>query len=208
MINRVKHFLSPCHVFALCVVFLFCGCSIPIPGNVPEQTYYVLTGGESSLKEQFVKKPHRILLLEQTPSRLINTERIVFGDDSSERGFYQFAFWAETPPKRFTYLLQKRLEVAGLFETVVRGSSSALSDLQLSVQFADFYHDTTDRPGRAVVDLRLELIDLKKRVVLASKSFTKSVSTRSYSANGAVKGFDQAVAEILDEVLVWLNDSV
>ena len=182
----------------------FGGCSFNLPGHGEKQTYYVLNAESRTVGAAVTKREARLLLQEATTSRLVNTERIIFSEQPATRGSYQFSYWAENPPKRFSYLLQKRLEEVGLFQSVSRTVSGALCDLQLNVEITDFYHNVVNRPGVSVVNMHLELVDLKTRNIIASSYFSKAISTATYNAEGAVQGFDRAVSEVLDEVVLWL----
>ncbi len=194
--------------FILYLILFSSGCSFKLPGHGDREIYYVINGGEKAVGKEIAQRPYRVLLYDGTSSRLVNTERIVFSEEPSQRGHYQFSFWAENPPKRFLYLLQKRLEEVGIFKTVSQTTSGAVCDLQIGVEITDFYHDVDKRPGSAVVKMRVELIDLRARNTLASTYFSKAVPTKRYSAEGAVDGFDQGVGEILEEVVLWLDKVV
>jgi ABC-type uncharacterized transport system auxiliary subunit len=57
----------------------------------------------------------------------------------------------------------------------------------------------------ARVVLSAELADPLKRAIIARKSFSASAPATSFDAPGAVEGFNQALASLLDEVSAWVD---
>ena len=184
------------------------GCSLGLDAKSGEKKFYVISLDENGFTQSYTKRPVRVLLHSVSSSPLVSTQRIIFGDDPTTRGYYQFAFWAEPPPQRFSQLLQRKLELAGLFESVATRTSATLADYQINTEIINFYHNIEDRPGRAEVTLRVALVDLSTRNIIASRYFTKSIRASAYNVGGAVKGFTQAVNEILIELVDWLNETI
>jgi len=180
-----------------------CGPLFPSGGG--EKDYFVLIDDESAPKPLSRRWKYRILVRDAKGNRFISSHKIVFSDDPAKRGYYQLAQWVEPPTKQFTSLLLERLERAKLFLTASRLASSALADLQLNSEIEEFYHDTSERPGKVRVRVSAELIDLKKRLPLDKKEFSRILEVSDYSAEGAVTGFSEAINQILNELVEWTN---
>ncbi len=58
--------------------------------------------------------------------------------------------------------------------------------------------------NEVVVGLRAELVDLQSREIIKSKNFSKRVLAPSKDAQSAVKSFNQAVRDLLEDMISWL----
>jgi cholesterol transport system auxiliary component len=83
--------------------------------------------------------------------------------------------------------------------------SPVRGELLLSTHLADLYHDAASQPGVVRITLTAELTDPLKRVIVARKTFNASAPAASFDAPGAVQGFNQALATLLDEVSAWVD---
>ena len=136
-------------------------------------------------------------------SQLINSQKILFTSDGVEQGFYQFASWAEPPPKRVTSLLLQALEDSHIFDAVLFASTSAAADYQIVTELVECVHDIKESPGVARVRIRVEMINLSSRELAGQKTFSKEVPVQSYDARGAVDAMTAAMHELVKEILDW-----
>ena len=83
--------------------------------------------------------------------------------------------------------------------------SPVRGELVLSTHLAELYHDAGSQPGVARIVISAELTDPLKRAVLARKTFNASAPAASFDAPGAVQGFNQALAALLDELSAWVD---
>jgi cholesterol transport system auxiliary component len=173
-----------------------------------DESFFVISNDGSVPQQTLPTSSLSLLVRETKANAFINSRKIIFSDNPATRNYYQLARWVEPPPARFTLLLIQHLERANVFASVSRLDSSALGDLQLNTEITEFYHDTRQTPGNVVIRVDAELIDLKKRSTIKEKWFSKTVSVEEYSAAGAVTAFSTGVNEILDEMLVWVSESV
>lgn len=192
-------------IIILIVIFSGFGCSIKLGKKSTAKTYYVLQDLGTGIKTTYHKRPLSLLLEETTAPALTSSRKIVFSRTPDTRSFYQYASWSETPPRFFTRLLLERLGTAGLFTAVCRRPAVIHTDLQLSVELIEFYHDASSRPGSAEIKIRTQLFDRRKKAIIDQRYFSRSVPVPTYDAKGAVQGFSQAVGLILDDVIDWLD---
>ncbi|NIA19743.1 MAG: hypothetical protein GWP07_04840 [Xanthomonadaceae bacterium] len=191
-------------IIILIVMFAGFGCSIKLGKKASSKTYYVLQDPGSG-KTTYRKRPLSLLLGETTAPALASSRKIVFSRTPDTRGFYQYASWSETPPRVFTCLLLNRLETSGLFTAVCRRPAVIHTDLQLSIELIEFYHDASSQPGTARIKIRAQLFDSRKKATIDQRYFSHKVAVPTYDANGAVQGFSRTVDFILDEVVDWLD---
>jgi len=191
-------------IIILIVMFSGFGCSIKLGKKSTAKTYYVLQDPDTG-EATYRKRPLSLLLGETTAPALASSRKIVFSRSPDTRSFYQYASWSETPPRFFTRLLLDRLETARLFTAVCRRPAVVHTDLQLSVELIEFYHDAGKPPGSARIKIRAQLFDSRRKTTVGQQYFFHAVATPTYDAKGAVQGFSQAVGLILDDVVNWLD---
>lgn len=136
-------------------------------------------------------------------SQLLNSQKILFTSDGVEQGFYQFASWAEPPPKRVTSLLLQALEDSHIFDAVLFASTSAAADYQIVTELVECVHDIKESPGVARVRIRVEMINISSRELAGQRTFNKEVPVQSYDARGAVDAMTAAMHELVKEILEW-----
>lgn len=146
----------------------------------------------------------RILVRETKGNPFINSHKIVFNESPTTRGYYQLAQWVEPPTARLTLLLIEHLDAAKAFRSVSRLASSSLGDYQLNTEITDFRHDVADSPGSVKVRVIAEVVSLRAREVIGSRSFERVVPSPSYDAAGAVTALNHGVGEVLRELARWL----
>ncbi|HQH25977.1 MAG TPA: ABC-type transport auxiliary lipoprotein family protein [Oligoflexia bacterium] len=179
------------------------GCGPLLGVKKAEESYYVLTDNERIPDERLPASRARLLVSDTKANPFINSQRIIFSEDPSRRGYYQLAKWVESPAKRFTLLLIQRFIRAGVFASVSSVGGATLGDLQVNTEVTEFYHNIRTMPGKIVISVNAELVDLIHRVSIKSQLFELEVPVKDYSAEGAVSAFSQGVNVLLDRIVVW-----
>jgi ABC-type uncharacterized transport system auxiliary subunit len=195
-------------IFLLCLHgSIFTGCSLLRPDSSGIQKYYVLAENDAARARTGRRLNTRLLISPTTAAAFINTQRIVFSKETGTRGYYQLAGWTQSIPRRFTDLLISRLERTEIFESVASTTSGTTARFLLATELTEFYHDAVQQPGSVKVGVRAQLIDRRKRIIVSQKSFHQSIAVAHYDAGGAVQGFNRAVAQTLDEIVIWLEQT-
>ena len=142
------------------------------------------------------KQPHRYFVLEPagvkssplavrvgsaTAANFYDNESIAYSRAPGTRGYYQLNSWTEVPVRRIAELLSAR---------------SSGSGPTLNLHLVEMYHDAAASPGSVRVVLSAEL-GAKRR------TFEASAPAASFDAQGAVRGFNQAVGELIREIEAW-----
>lgn len=184
------------------------GCGPLLGAQRADQSFFVLIDDGKVSEQTFNRYPLHLLIRDTKANSFINSHKIIFSEETSTRGYYQFARWVEPPPDRFTLLLIDRLERAEIFNTVSRLASSSLGDIQLNTEITEFYHNIDSMPGEVVIRVNAEVLNLGNRKKVLKKNFSKKIEVESYSASGAVDAFSIAVNQLLDEMLTWVSEAV
>ncbi|HVO89130.1 MAG TPA: ABC-type transport auxiliary lipoprotein family protein [Casimicrobiaceae bacterium] len=197
------------HTFALLFVVLLTACAAP--GMRQADRFYVLEAGAGrgadvqrdgvvgalptavALDGQ-LQRSAAVAVLPTTVASFYDTQDIVFSRTPGTRGYYQFNHWAERP---------NRVVQAQLGTRLMHGGEEAR--YLLATHIDEIYHDAVEAPGTARVFMTAQVIDARTRRVLARRSFASAAPATSFDAAGAVHGFDEAVAHVLDDVVQWVD---
>ncbi len=175
----------------------------------PQETrrHYVLEAGAGAAGTAASARATTLLVTPATVSGFYESPDIVYSRAPGQRAYYQFHAWTERPGRRFTELLVARLERARSFRAVATAVSGVRGDVILGVHLAEFYHDASSAPGNVRVAVTAELTDPLRRVLLARRSFERTVPAPTHDAPGAVQAFGVAVTGILDDLAAWVDGS-
>lgn len=189
----------------LCFVITLAGCvSLSEQRDTAAGINYVLNDTEPGIKTAAVRPDApTLLVLDTTTARYYDTDQLIFSRAPGTRGQYQFARWTERPGKRFANLMRTRLDQQNAWRVSTAGGY-VHGDVLLDTELVEFYHDATSNPGHVRLELRAELVDLKKHSLLGRRVFEQTVPLASYDAAGAASASNQAVSRALDDLGAWL----
>lgn len=193
--------------FLLLSFLLFAGCSLPLP-EPSTKIFYVIRDVPEVVTKVDRHVPMVLRVRQAEAGHLLGSKKIVFGKNASTRGYYRYALWAETPPRRLTQLMERSIEQASLFQAVVDSDTGATADVELHTEMLEFYHQTDDAPGRAVVKIRSVLVDLRSREVLGKQEFHAAQDVESFDVEGATKGLERSLSLVLGDLVRWLGEVV
>lgn len=192
-------------VQAFVVMSLLGGCASFGPQEA--QRYYVLEAPPAAAKAAMTPRAATLLVAPTTVSGFYENQDIVYSRAPGMRAYYQLHTWAERPGRRLSELLVMRLERTGSFSTVATVLGGVKGQVILGTHLAEFYHDAATVPGSVKVVVIAELTDPARRILLARRTFERSVPVSSYDAPGAVLAFNVAVTGLLDDIAAWMEVS-
>lgn len=200
-------------MLALLLALLIAGCvNFGDQPDTPAVVHYVLddAGGVSPPASPAAggevppaAAPPTLLVLDTAAGGFYDSDQLVFSRSPGTRGQYQFARWTERPGKRFAELMRARIEQGGRYRVAAAGGY-VRGDLLLDTELVEFYHDAASAPGVVRLRLRVELVDLGRRTLLAHRVFETEAALASYDAAGAAEASAVAVGRTLDALTVWL----
>ena len=188
-------------VLVVLVLLLGAGC-LPTGGTREAQRYFVLDAPEAGAGAARVPRSSVLVVPPTSTAGFYDTQDIVYSRSPGTRAYYQFNRWTERPGRALHGLLVSRFERSGAFRRV---SSSEAEGLVLRTRLEEIYHDAAQAPGSARIVLAAELVERSGRVI-ARRTFGLSSPAPTYDAPGAVHGFRQAAAALLEEVLSWVDE--
>lgn len=172
--------------------------------SAPAVTHYVLNDNAPATAPAAPRADAlTLLVLDTTTTGFYDTDKLVFSRVPGTRSHYQLARWTERPGKRFANLMRARLDRQSHWRVSAAGGY-VRGDVLLDTELVEFYHDASSLPGQLRLELRAELVDLRKRTILGRRVFEVGVPLASFDAVGASKAADVAVTRALDELSAWL----
>lgn len=138
-----------------------------------------------------------------TPPRAVpgfDTPRIAYVPQSNEISYYANSRWADTPSRMLEPLLMQALEATGSFHAVVQSVSPVLGDLRLDTEVIHLQQEFLSKPSRLRFTLRVQVLDLRQRRVLTTRTFEAVEEAPSDNAYGGVVAANRAIEKVLRQV--------
>jgi cholesterol transport system auxiliary component len=111
--------------------------------------------------------------------------------------------WADTPARLLGPLLTRTLEDTGGFRAVVPAGSGLQADLRLDAEIVQLHQSFLVRPSRVEFTLRVQLVDVAGRRVLATRYVEAAQEAPSDDAPGGVAAANAAVGRALAQVAAF-----
>jgi cholesterol transport system auxiliary component len=115
--------------------------------------------------------------------------------------------WIESPARMIGQLLTRTLEDTGGFRAVVRKASGLPADLALDAQIVRLQQSFLTKPSVVEFTLRVQLVDVPRRRVLATRYIEVVEAAPSDDAPGGVVAANAAVANGLKQVAAFCIDA-
>jgi cholesterol transport system auxiliary component len=165
---------------------LLAGCAAQGPRE-PER-YFILEAQPGAKASTAVELPPTLV------SSFYDTQEIVYSRAPGTRGYYQFNRWTERPQRAIHAQLEARFP-----------ESQQPGRRVLTTHLDEIYHDAAERPGTVRIRLTAELSGPGSRSVAVRRVFAASAPAASYDAPGAVRGCNEALAALLNDIVAWVD---
>ena len=188
------------HAAAACALAA-CSTLAPVPADAP--VLHVLDAKAPASAAPATARP---LVLE------VGTPRAAPGFDTPAMAYVQkphtldyFAAhrWVEPPAQMLAPLLVRTLEDTGAFRAVVRGASGVRADVRLDTELVRLQQSFLAKPSRVELVLRVQLIDVGARRVVATRTIEVTRDAPADSPEGGVVAANAALASALAEVAAF-----
>ena len=119
---------------------------------------------------------------------------------------YANAQWIDTPAQMLLPLLVHRLEATGLFGAVLSASTSpVVGELRLDTEIIRLLQEFRTYPSQVRFVLRVQLLNMVTRQVIATQVFEVLESSRGENARGGMEATNQAVKQLLNKIAEFLK---
>lgn len=184
---------------ALVLAALVGGCTALQPAQVENPNLHVLDARVVA----DVGPVKRDLVLEVSAPRAwpgFDTPQMVYVQKPHELDYYANSRWVDSPAHMLGPLLARALEGTGSFRAVVQPPNVVPADVRLVSELIRLQQDFTVRPSRVELSLRVLLLDVRAKRVLATKTFDVTETAASDDAYGGVAAANLALQRVLTQV--------
>lgn len=176
---------------------LLAGCTAFSAPKVENTHLYLLDARPVIVAEG--KKSTQILAISMPVSRSgYDTPQMAYQRQPLELEYFATHRWADTPARMLMPLLMQAL--APNFSAVVQAPGTIPANLRLDTELIQLQQNFTTKPGKIVLTLRAQLIDLKDKRVVAVKLFDESENIGSDDAYGGVVAANHALQRVLAQL--------
>lgn len=157
------------------------------------------------------------LPLRDAPNLVVSPARAWAGFDSPRMAYVRtpheleyFAKnqWIDSPARMLTPLLIQAAESSGAFSAVATPRSGVAAQLRLESEIVRLQQEFMGTPSQVRFTLRVQLIDVAARKVLATREFDVTERALSEDPYGGVVASNRAVSRVLDEVKAFCATQV
>lgn len=187
--------------------FIFDGCSIQ--SKVPPSTKYQLDVATDTAATEAEGCRDKVLRLGMIESSLIlNASNIYYSVDSGPTFTYTRARWVEPLTQQLAKLIETSITKRALFKDVIPLRSLAKNDLLLESSIYDFSQKIHE-DGTTTLYLSMKFVLLREyeRTIVATKFIEMEQKEQNGDIEGALKGYNMLVAQLLKETNSWLEES-
>lgn len=191
-------------ILILLGVVLLSGCSTI--KNPMTEYRIVLESPESQSAVSGCKEKSLKIAQAFSPSALMSL-RMDYAESNNRVFSYSESQWRESPNHYVTQQILKEIRAMNLFKNVQVSKSRSRNSWILETNIEDFMQHYSDdlKESFANVVISLTLIDYKSNSVVATKTFTSKVKSKTLDAQGGVKALNSALTIILEQNREWLN---
>ena len=184
----------------LVLLVLLGGCTGLAPKPLPDPNLHVLAPGPVA---KAAPGPRDLVLEVGVPRAApgFDTPRMVYVQKAYELDYFADNRWADAPARMLGPLLTRALEQSGGFRTVVQAPTVVPSDVRINAELIRLQQNFTTRPSRAELALRVQLVDVRARRVLATRLFEDTENAPSEDPYGGVAAANAALERVLMRVV-------
>lgn len=181
-------------------------CTLSLGGTAGLEKYYTLYQTEPLAKsEKHIDKS--ILVRDMQADGFLRSRKILYSSTPGAISFYRLASWTDTPPRMMTGILKSMLSQRRYYKYAVGQSSGARADYQLSTTLLEMRHDTSTTPGKVVVKVRAELVDVATRQVVCDEVFSANNELELSGADMAVEAFHKSLIKLMEDLVMWTESN-
>ena len=192
-------------VIAIFMMFVVTGCSVVMPHISEYRINPTLRPSNAKMGECSDKS---LKVAKAFSSNALMSVDMSYAIGEYKSDVFTQSQWAQTPNQAITAHILKMLQDSHLFKTVQISKSRSKSGLILETNLEDFmqYFSVEKNSSISKVVINSTLIDAKTNSVLKSKTFSKSVKSKTIDAQGGVIALNEALSEVLSQQREWLGE--
>ncbi len=183
-------------------ILLSLGCSLPGSGPPPRR---VRLSPAEEFPPNIPSVGWTLQVNEPTATLSLNTGRIAWIRTSKDVQFLATGEWASRAPEMVMELLVESFQNSGKILSVGDRRARIRPDFQLDSDLTEFHVEDKPEPGEGVVDvaLNVRLIQMPRRRVVSTFSFSSSTDADPKSLESIIDGFNESLTNVMVDVVEW-----
>ncbi len=187
------------------------GCSLHAPERYAAPHTYMLSVdsfpavASSSSNSSNPGQKSILLVSPPTAKAGFDTPRMAYLLRPHEISYYADNQWVDTPERMLAPILAQAMEKSGLWKSVVQMPSMIRADYRLGADDLSLEQQFFSRPSRVRLALKLQLVEIKGRNIIASRDFEIWEEAPSDDPYGGVIAANRAVEKMLEQGINWLS---
>lgn len=189
------------HLALIAALFLTTACGGALVDNSPPAQAFVLENIKpSSEKLKNFSQPLVVELPLAAPG--LDTTRIVLLRQGTSMDHYAGVKWAENLPKLVQARIIETLEKSGKVKAVGSESSGIIPDAVLKLEIRDFQIEYTQENTAPIAHIKLvgRILAQPDRTIRHSFTMESSIKARTNSRGDIIKAFNEAFAEVQEQM--------
>jgi cholesterol transport system auxiliary component len=191
-------------IIGILTILTFAGCSSK---NSHAIDIYTLKYHDAPNQNHSLSSSEKTLKITPPKStKEIRKNKILYAKTVQQREAYAHSRWSDIPNHMIEQFLVTLLNQKGLFKAVIPSTSMAKSDWILESNIEDFYQSfNKDNQSFGVIKIRFFLINQKDKKVISKRYFSVKAPAPTLDAKGGVKALNNALEEIGNQLINWLD---
>lgn len=203
-------YLKKLRNYLLCLLILFwlSACSVISVADSDIPRTYLL---DIPLPAIPTTPPHGKTLLIAMPQAApgFDTQGLAYVRSPYILEYYSKSQWIDTPARMLLPLLVHRLEASGLFGAILSAATSPVAgEWRLDTEIVRLQQEFLTEPSQVRLVLRVQLLDMAARQVIATQLFEILENSPSEDAEGGVFAANQAIARVLNEIIAFIEKQI
>lgn len=192
---------TPLRELAACLVALLLTGCVSFPGPQAEQPKLYRLDAQLPATVSAAKRDAVLAISLPQAQPGAQSAGMAYLQQPHEVDYFVSSRWADTPAHMLEPMLLQALVQGGGFRAVVSNVGSVAADYRLDSEWLRLQQEFTQHPSRMHLTLRVQLVNLKTRQVVASQEIDEVESADSESAYGGVIAANRAMQRVLGSVV-------
>jgi ABC-type uncharacterized transport system auxiliary subunit len=121
--------------------------------------------------------------------------------------YFSYHEWIDTPAKMIASMIESRLDGLDMFGAVLSGSPDVRADFRLDSEVKSLLQEFDANTSRIDLTIKVSLVDLSRRSLLNSKTFTYEEATADGNPEAGVAAANRAAERFLVDLSGFLAES-
>jgi cholesterol transport system auxiliary component len=178
-------------------------CSSLLPPPAPAPSLHVLDARPAAAA-QAPQRRERVLEVSAPKAWPgFDTAQMAYTTKAHALDYYANNRWADAPARMIGPLIARAVEQTGAFRAVVQPPATVAADLRLSTELVRLQQNFAAKPSEVELVLRVQLVDMRGRVVVATRTFEATEAAPSEDPQGGVIAANRALERLLVQVAAF-----